>query len=98
MNGRLCPAGMVAGSDKPLIVKRELLVLAAVTVTFAALALRLPDAVPLAPTATLPTAKVDGVAVSCPVAVVAVPVSGMVSVGFVPLDVTVTLPLKLPDA
>ena len=42
--------------------------LAAVTVTFAPLALRLPVAVPLVPATTLPTAVVAGVAVSseCP--------------------------------
>jgi|ERR1700722_5921025 hypothetical protein len=64
VNGKLWPAVITAGSDKPLIVNRELFVLAAVTVTLAPLAFRFPEAVPLAPTATFPTARVAGVAVS----------------------------------
>lgn len=92
----LCPAVITAGSDRPLMVKLELFELAAVTVTFAPVALRLPDAVPLAPTNTLPTAKVAGVALNCPAATVAVPASGMVRVGLVPLDVTLASPLALP--
>ena len=98
VNVALCPAVITAGSDKPLIVKLELFELAAVTVTFAPVALRLPDAVPLAPTNTLPTARVAGVALNCPVATVAVPASGMVRVGFVPFEVTVAFPLALPAA
>ena len=95
VNGALCPAGMITGSDKPLIAKRELLDVAAVTVTFAPLALRLPEAVPLVPATTLPTAIGVGVAVSSPDVVDPVPARGMVSVGLVPFDVTVTLPLAL---
>ena len=44
----------------------ELLELAAVTVTFVPLAVRLPDAVPLVPTTTLPKPRVVGATVSCP--------------------------------
>ena len=95
VKGTLFPAEMTAGNDKPLIVKRELFVLAAVTVTFATLALRLPEAVPLVPTTTLPTAKVAGVAVNCPAAIVPVPARDIDKVGLVPLDVTATLPLAL---
>jgi hypothetical protein len=71
----------------------ELLELAAVTVTFVPLAVRLPDAVPLVPTTTLPKPRVVGVTVSWPAAAVPVPDSGIVSVGLVAFEVTVTLPL-----
>src|ERR1700746_3749908 len=87
---------MIVGSDKPLIAKRELLELAAVTVTFAPVALRLPEAVPLVPVNTLPTASGAGVALSVPDAADPVPASEMISVGLDPFDVTVTLPLALP--
>ena len=60
VNGALVPAAITAGSDKPLIVKLELLLLAAVTVTLAPLAVRDPEAVPLLPTKTLPVARVAG--------------------------------------
>jgi len=60
----LCPAAIVWGSENPPIVKTELLVLAAVTVTLAPLALRVPVAVPLDPTVTLPTLRVVGDTVS----------------------------------
>lgn len=86
---------MIAGSDKPPIVKRELLEVAAVTVTFAPLALRVPEPVPLAPTATLPTATGAGVALSTPAVADPVPAREMVKVGLDPFDVTVTLPLAL---
>lgn len=86
---------MIAGSDKLPIVKRELLEVAAVTVTFAPLALRVPEPVPLAPTATLPTATGAGVALSTPAVADPVPAREMVKVGLEPSDVTVTLPLAL---
>lgn len=95
VNDALCPAGMVAGSDKPLIVNKELFELAPVTVTFAPLAVRIPVAVPLVPSTTLPTAMV-AVALSCPVATVPVPDRGIASEGFEPVEVTVTLPLTVP--
>ena len=87
---------MVTGNGKPLITKRELFELAAVTVTFAPLALRLPVADPLVPATTLPIAMGEGVAVSTPAVTDPVPVKGMVRVGLEPVDVTVTLPLALP--
>lgn len=54
VNDMLCPAGMSTGSAKLPTVNRELFVLAAVTVTFAPLALRLAEVVWLVPTVTLP--------------------------------------------
>ena len=44
VKGTLCPAGIVTGSESPLIVKAELFVLAAVTVTLDPLAFKLPEA------------------------------------------------------
>lgn len=87
---------MTAGSDNPPMVKLELLELAPVIVTFAPLALRLPDAVPLAPSNTLPIARFAGVALNCAAAVVAVPVRAIAKLGFAPLDVMAILPLALP--
>jgi hypothetical protein len=61
VNAALCPDGIVTGRDRPPTLKAELFVLAAVTVTLPPLALRLPEALPLCPTTTLPNARVDGV-------------------------------------
>jgi hypothetical protein len=55
---------MVTGNERPLTLNAELFELAAVTVTFAPLAVKLPDAVPLVPTTTLPRARVVGLTVS----------------------------------
>ena len=66
VKGTLPPTGMVAGKVSPLIVNAELFVLAAVTVTIAPVALRVPEAVPLLPTETLPRLKVAGLAESVP--------------------------------
>ncbi len=49
------------------------------------------------PTVTLPNAALEGLATSWPAAV-PVPVSGMFTVGFVALEVIVTLPLTAPAA
>ena len=95
VNEALWPAGMVTGSERPPTLNTELFELAAVTVTFAPLAVRLPDAVPLVPTTTLPRPSVLGVTVSCPAAAVPVPDSGIVSVGLEAFEVMVTLPLAL---
>lgn len=95
VNAALCPAGIITGSDKPLMANRELLELAAVTVTFAPLAVRVPEAVALVPATTLPSAIGVGAAVSTPAVADPVPAKGMVSVGLEPFDVTVTLPLAL---
>ena len=93
VNAVLFPAAMVAGSDRPLMTKRELLEVAPVTVTFAPLAVRVPDAVPLVPTTTLPTATGDGDTFNCPAAAAPVPLSATVRVGLDPSEVTVTVPL-----
>ena len=55
------------------------------------------EAVCWVPTVTLPKAWLDGLAVICP-AETPVPESGIVSVGFEPFDVSVTLPLPEPVA
>ena len=65
--GTVCPAAIVAGSERPVSVKAELLELAALMVTLAPVALRLPDAVALLPTITLPRLSRDGVTESWPV-------------------------------
>lgn len=76
----LWPEGMVTGKVIPLNANRELLLLAEVTVTSAPVAVRLPVAVPLAPTATLPTFKVAGVTANCAdCSVVEVFVTGMLA-------------------
>ena len=77
--------------------KRVLLFeLAAVIVTFAPLAERLPDPLALVPTTTLPRFNVVGLRVSCPAAAAPVPESGMLKLGLLAVEVTVTLPLALP--
>ena len=95
VNEVLWPAGIVTGSDRPPRLNNELFELTAVTVTFAPLAVRLPDAVPLVPTTTLPRSRVAGVTVSCPVAAVPVPDNGMFRVGLDAVEVMATLPLAL---
>ncbi len=95
----LCPAGIVWGSEKPPIVKTELFVLAPVTVTVAPLAVKLPVAVPLDPTITLPSGRVLGDTVSCPTATVTpLPDTGTVRVGLLAVEVIVRLPLAAPAA
>jgi len=96
VKGKLCPAGTSAGKDKPLIVNRELFALAAVIVTSAPLALRLPEAVSEVPMTTFPTPKVAGVADNCGATVVPVPAAAMLKDGLDPFDVMVTVPLALP--
>jgi hypothetical protein len=96
VNGTLLPAGIVTGNDKPPTLKTELFELAAVTVTLAPLAVKLPDAVPLVPTTTLPRGRVAGLTLSCPTAVTPVPDNGIVRVGFDAFEVIVTLPLTAP--
>lgn len=100
VNGTLCPAGMVTGRESPLITKTELLEVAPVTVTLPPLACNVPDAVPLVPTTTLPRPRVLGLTPSCAAATVLVPSpeSGIVTVGFDPFELMVTLPVTLPVA
>jgi hypothetical protein len=64
-------------------------------VTFAPLGLRVPEPVPLAPRATLPTPTGAGVALSTPAVADPAPAREMVEVGLDPFDVAVTLPLAL---
>ena len=97
-NEVLCPAGIVTGKRNPPIVNTELLVVAPVTVTLAPLALNVPDALLLVPTTTLPRLSVPGLTASCPTAVVPVPDSAMLTLGFVASDVMLTLPDALPAA
>lgn len=97
VNDVLRPAAIVTGSERPPTLKIELFELAAVTVTFAPLAVSVPVAVPLDPTVTLPRFKVVGVTESWPAPATLVPDSGMVSVGFVAVDVIVILPLIDPE-
>ena len=98
VNGTLCPAGIVTGSDSPLIVNAELFVLAAVTVTLDPLAFKLPELVPVPPLTTLPMASVDGEMLSCPTAAVPVPVSVPVEVDGCALLVAVSVALADPTA
>lgn len=86
---------MFAGNGRPLTLNAELFALAAVTVTFAPLAVRVPEADPLFPTATLPTFSVLGATVSWPTAEVPLPESEMSKFGLVAFDTTVTVPLAL---
>jgi hypothetical protein len=97
-NEALCPAGIVTGKFNAPIVNTELFVLAPVTVTFAPLALNVPDAILLAPTTTLPRLSVLGLTASCPTAVVPVPDREMLILGFVASDEIVTVPEALPAA
>jgi hypothetical protein len=96
VNGTLWPTVIVAGRDNPLKVNTALFDVAAVTVTLAPLAVRVPDAAPLVPTTTLPRAKLVGERTSCPVAAVPVPDRAMVRVGLEALEVMVTVPVALP--
>ena len=87
---------MVTGSESPPTLNTELFVLAALTVTLAPLAERLPDPAPLVPMTTLPIPRVAGATLSCPTAVAPVPDNAMVSVGLDPSEVIVTVPLAAP--
>jgi len=96
VKGTLWPAAIVTGSERPPTLNTELFELAPVTVTFAPLAVRLPDEVPLVPAMTLPRSIVVGATVSCPTAAAPVPDRAILSVELEALDVTVTAPLALP--
>lgn len=88
----------MTGSDNPPTLNTELLVFAAVTVTFAPLAVRVPEALLLVPTTTLPNDRVVGETDNCPIVTVPVPETGIVRVGFDAVELTVTVPLTLPAA
>jgi len=87
----------VTGNDKPLTLNTELFELAAVTVTFAPLAVSLPDAVPLAPT-TLSIPKVFGKTVSCLTTSILVPLREMLAVAFEASLATVAVASNAPQA
>jgi siroheme synthase len=97
VNGTLLPVGIVTGSDRPPTLNTELFVLAAVTVTFAPLAVRLPDAVPLVPTTTLPRPSVVGATVNWPTAEVPVPVRASTVVEGLALLVNVNEAVAAPE-
>lgn len=93
----LLPSAIVTGSDKPVRIKLELLELAEVTVTSPPEAARVPVAVPLVPTVTLPKLSVDGATANCNCnGLAAIPVSGIASVVSEAFEVIATLPLALP--
>jgi hypothetical protein len=94
----LPPAGMVAGNARPPRLKTpESVVVAVLMVTLPPVAIRVPDALPLDPTTTLPRFMAVGVTLSVPTAEVPDPESGTASVGFDAFDVTVALPLAVPE-
>lgn len=96
VTGRVAPAAIVTGRESPPMVKTELFVLAAVTVTFAPVAFRVAVPGALVPSATLPKASVDGVIVSCPAAEAPVPETATVKDGFDASEAMVTVPLADP--
>ena len=99
VNAALCPDGIVTGRERPPTLNAELFVLAAVTVTLPPLALKLPEAVPLWPTTTLPNARVAGVTDNWPgCGAVPVPDNAIVRVGFEAFEVIRTFPLAVPVA
>ena len=97
LNGTFWPAAMVTGSDNPPTLKTELFVVAPVTVTLAPVAVRLPDAVALEPSTTLPNGRVPGLTDNCPTVVVPVPEIGIVKLGLDASELTVRLPFAVPE-
>jgi hypothetical protein len=89
---------MVTGKERPLTLNAELFVSAAVTVTSAPLALKLPEALPLVPTTTLPSPKLVGETESWPAELAPDPVSDTPSVGFEASVLNVATAEKLPAA
>ena len=71
----LCPAAIVVGSDMPLRVNSELLLVADVMVTLAPPAVKVPLFEAVDPTVTFPKDALEGERLSCP-EVVPVPLSG----------------------
>ena len=94
----LCPAFSVTGRDSPLKLKPVPLALAAEIVSAEPPELvSVSDKLVLWPTCTLPNARLVGLAVSVP-CVIPAPDSGMLRLGFDPLEVMVTFPLADPLA
>lgn len=98
VNGTLCPAGIVTGSDNPLTLNAELVELTAVTVTFVPFATKPPDAVPLEPSVTLPTAKVFGFTASVPADDAPVPLSTTFADASEASLASVMVALNVPEA
>jgi hypothetical protein len=100
VKGTLPPTGMVAGNVKPLTVNAALFVLAAEMVTIAPAALKVPDAVPLLPTVTLPTLNVAGLTLRVPGCAVETPtpVRFTLLVAFDASLVMVAIALNVPVA
>lgn len=65
LNGTLCPAAMVVGSEMPPTLNVVLLEVAPMMVMFPPVAVRVPEAVALDPATTLPKASVAGLTLSC---------------------------------
>ena len=98
VKGTLCPAGTVIGNDRPLTLNEVLLTLSLLIVMLAPEALRVPDALPLLPTVTLPKLSDVGFTASCPTGAVPVPLSDSVVVGVCALLANERLPLAAPAA
>lgn len=98
LKGTLCPARIVTGSDKPLTLNAELLELTAVTVTLVPLATKLPDAVPLEPSVTFPTARVFGFTANAPADDAPVPLSATFADASEASLVSVIVALNVPEA
>jgi len=99
VNDALFPAEIVCGKEKPPIVKTELFVLAAVTVTVPPVAVSVPVAVPLDPTTTIPNPRLDGETLSSgDVVDTPVPASETLAGEFVASLVTVSVPLNVVAA
>ena len=98
VNEVLLPAFNVKGKASPLKLNPLPLAVAAEIVRLDPPELvSVSDKLALLPTCTLPNARLVGFAVSAP-CVTPVPESGMLKVGFAPLEVTLTLPLAAPLA
>jgi len=91
------PAANVVGSDRPESLNSVLLEVTDEMVTLDPLAVRVLVKFFVAPTVTLPKLKLDGLAVSWPVAV-PVPLIASASVGFGAFEVKVKVPLAEPAA
>ena len=95
VNDVFCPAARVKGNDRPLSENSALFDAADVTVTLAALAVRVPVWLLPVPTVTLPKLRVVGETDSCPW-LEPVPDKGTLKVEFEAFEITVRLPLALP--
>jgi hypothetical protein len=97
-NVRLCPAAIVAGRVKPLMLKTVPLTVTLETVTLAVLAVRVTFCVLLLPVFTDPKLTEVGEAARVPTVAAPVPLSGMLIALFEALLVRAMEPLALPLA